>query len=199
MSKKAQETSPKAKRKRKAKSAVATVEKQQEPTKIGRPSSYTQEIADEICARLASGESLRTVCKSEHMPSAVTVFAWIRKHQDFLKQYEKAKQESADAMSEEMMDIADDGLNDWMESHDKEGNAIGWKLNGEHVQRSRLRIDTRKWLASKLKPKKYGERMATELSGPDGGPIETKELGAEELGRRIAFALAAGMQAGKPA
>jgi hypothetical protein len=62
-------------------------------------------------------------------------------------------------LAEEMLDITDDGSNDWMEIHDKDGTSIGWKLNGEHVQRSRLRVDTRKWVASRLKPKKYSERL----------------------------------------
>lgn len=126
---------------------------------MGRPSDYTLELADRICAQLASGLSLRSVSKAEDMPSCVTIFAWMRKHPDFLKQYGMAKAEAADAMVEEMLDIADDGTNDWMEIHDKEGECVGYKVNGEHVQRSRLRVDTRKWIASKLKPKKYGEKV----------------------------------------
>lgn len=124
-----------------------------------RPCEYTPEAAAEICAQLASGLSLRTVCLEESMPCAKTVFLWLRKFPEFLQQYEQAKAECADALAEEMIDIADDGTNDWMEKHDKDGNAIGWQVNGEHVQRSRLRVDTRKWIASKLKPKKYGDSM----------------------------------------
>lgn len=129
------------------------------PKPMGRPTDYTPELCDRICAELAAGLSLRTVCASEDMPSAVSVFAWIRKYPDFLKQYEAAKAESADALVEEMIDIADDGRNDWMEVHDREGECVGYRINGEHVQRSRLRVDTRKWAASKLKPKKYGDKV----------------------------------------
>jgi len=132
---------------------------------VGRPSKYTPELADKICARLAQGESLRTVTKSEDLPCAATVFNWLRIHDEFLEQYERAKQESADALADEVLDIADNGMNDWMEYHDKEGNCIGWKLNGEHVQRSRLRIDTRKFLMSKMKPKKYGDKITNEHVG----------------------------------
>lgn len=135
--------------------------------KIGRPCSYTQEIGDKICAELASGKSLRTVCKAEGMPSTVTVFAWLRKYPDFLSQYAKAKEEAADAWAEEILDIADDGSNDWMESNNPENP--GWRANGEAIQRSRLRVDTRKWIASKLKPKRYGEKV--EHTGAEGGPI----------------------------
>lgn len=131
----------------------------EEPAPIGRPSDYTPELAAKICAELAAGVSLRTVCLADEMPCTATVFVWFRKHPEFLEQYERAKAECADALVEEMLDIADDGTNDWMEKHSKEGENIGWQVNGEHVQRSRLRVDTRKWAASKLKPKKYGDRL----------------------------------------
>jgi len=127
--------------------------------KRGRPTIYSPELAARICAELACGKSLRTVCKVPDMPGLETVFRWLREKPDFRDQYEHAKNESADALIEEMLDIADDGTNDWMQIHDKDGENIGWKLNGEHVQRSRLRVDVRKWAASKLKPKKYGERV----------------------------------------
>jgi len=73
-----------------------------------------------------------------------------------------------------MLDIADDGRNDWMERHGKED--AGWQANGENIQRSRVRIDTRKWLASKLKPKKYGDKVDLTHGGPDGGPIKIEEI-----------------------
>lgn len=126
---------------------------------IGRPSRYSQDLADNICAELATGKSMRTVCRADDMPAMSTVFKWLRERPDFSEQYARAKAEAADALVEEILDIADDGSNDWMEVHDKDGKAVGYKLNGEHVQRSRLRVDTRKWIASKLKPRKYGERL----------------------------------------
>jgi len=93
------------------------------------------------------------------MPSVQTIFSWLRLKPEFLDRYARAKNEAADALVEEMLDIADDGSNDWMEVHDKDGACIGYKVNGEHVQRSRLRVDSRKWIASKLKPKKYGDSV----------------------------------------
>lgn len=135
---------------------------------VGRPSQYSQELSDRICAQIASGSSLRTICLAEDMPCVASIFNWLRTKPEFLEHYEKAKAEQADALAEEMLDIADDGSNDWMERHDKEGAAIGWVVNGEHVQRSRLRLDTRKWLASKLKAKKYGDKTAVEHSGTIG-------------------------------
>jgi hypothetical protein len=139
----------------------------------GRPTDYTVELAAEICGRLAVGESMRTVCKDPDMPAPSTVFLWLSKREEFSEQYVLAKAQSAEAIAEEMFDIADDGSNDWMEVHFKDGSE-GWKLNGESVQRSRLRVDTRKWYLSKIKPKKYGEKVSQEISGPGGGPIETK-------------------------
>lgn len=122
--------------------------------KIGRPSMYSESLVARICSELACGKSLRTVCKGEGMPSTDTIFQWIHRRPDFAERYARAKQESADALVEEMVDIADDGTNDFVD--DGEG---GIKFNSEHVQRSRLRIETRKWISAKLKPKKYGERL----------------------------------------
>jgi hypothetical protein len=105
------------------------------------------------------------------MPCVATIFNWLRKHDDFLEQYERAKEIQADALAEDILDIADDGTNDWMAREDKDGKNIGWQLNGEHVQRSRLRVDARKWIASKLKPKKYGDQVKVEATGKDGAPL----------------------------
>lgn len=137
-----------------------------EVAKMGRPSKYTKELADTICEQLASGDSMRTVCKSDDMPSMATIFSWLRTNNDFLEQYERAKAEAADAMIDEIIEIADDGTNDWMEKRDKEGKPTGYYIiNGEHVQRSRLRVDVRKWYASKLKPKKYGDKLDVTSDG----------------------------------
>lgn len=160
----------------------------------GRPSDYTQDTADRICAELADGRSLRSVCAEPDMPSRQTVFAWLRTRPEFLDQYRRAKEEAADAMADDIMDIADDGTNDWMEQRSKEGTVIGWRENGEAIGRSRLRVDARKWIASKLKPKVFGDRVQTELTGADGGPIQTADLTEVELARRIAFALQSGAQ-----
>lgn len=132
---------------------------------MARPTDYTQELADEICAQLADGSSLRTVCLADDMPNKSTVFRWLRTNQEFCDQYARAKEESADALTDEMLDIADDGSNDWMKRSGKDQEDY-WVVNGEHVQRSRIRIDTRKWIASKLKPKKYGDKT-THAGDPD--------------------------------
>jgi len=138
----------------------------------GRPTDYTEELGSEICAELSQGVSLRTVCKAEDLPCAATVFNWLRVHKEFLEQYTRAKEESADAMAEDILDISDNASNDWMDTNDDENP--GYRLNGENIQRSRLRVESRKWLMSKQKPKKYGDKTQQEVSGPNGGPIENK-------------------------
>ncbi|WP_216636662.1 hypothetical protein [Arthrobacter sp. OY3WO11] len=148
---------------------------------IGRPSIFTQELADRLCEQLASGKSMRTVCAAEEMPSMTTVFSWLRTNAEFLKQYERAKAEAADSLVDEMIDIADDGSNDWMEVTNKDGSE-GWKLNGEHVQRSRLRVDTRKWIASKLKPKKYGDKLDVTSGGEALKPLVLDSTVAARFG-----------------
>lgn len=135
------------------------------PEHAGRPLSYSEEIAEEICGRIAEGESLRTICLDEHIPARRTIYGWLLRAEEgepfasFLHQYTRARELQADSFADEIQDIADDGSNDWMEKFDKDGNSIGWQLNGEAVQRSKLRVDARKWTASKLKPKKYGDKL----------------------------------------
>lgn len=125
--------------------------------KTGRPSIFTEEIAAELCAHLAMGESLRTACKPAHMPSVATVFNWFKAYPTFLEQYERAKREAADMMAEDILDISDDGQNDYMEM--TYGDQSIYRINPEALQRSKLRVDTRKWLMSKLQPKKYGDKL----------------------------------------
>lgn len=134
---------------------------------MGRPSLYTAEIAAKICERLAAGESLRSVCRGEEMPAPSTVIDWTNRHAEFSEQYAKARERGYQHMADELLEIADDGSNDWMERHDDENK--GWQFNGEHFQRSRLRVDTRKWLLSKCLPKIYGDKLAH--VGEDGGPL----------------------------
>lgn len=135
----------------------------------GRPSGYSPEVTAEICSRIAEGQSLRTICADEAMPGMRTVFQWLADHQEFQQQYARAREAQADAFAEEILEIADDASNDWMERLDEDSKSIGWQLNGEHVQRSKLRVDSRKWLASKMAPKRYGEKL--ELAGDPKAPL----------------------------
>lgn len=130
----------------------------------GRPTDFSQEIADLICERLALGESLRSICRSDDTPAMSTVFKWLTKHAAFAEQYARARETQADAIFDEVIDIADDGSNDWMKRAGKDGEPQ-WVENGEAIRRSQIRIDARKWMAGKLRPKKYGDRVELEHSG----------------------------------
>ncbi len=99
-------------------------------------------------------------------------------------------------MADETVEISDDGRNDWMERQSEEDKER-YVLNGEHVQRSRLRVDTRKWLLSKALPKMFGDKITQELTGKDGGPITTADLTDQEIARRLAFMLAKGVEGAK--
>jgi hypothetical protein len=134
----------------------------------GRPSSFTQEIAETICFRLMEGESLREICAEAEMPNQTTVHRWLAGNEEFRLQYAQAREIQADTFCDETKVIADDGTNDWMEKFGRDGKAIGWEVNGEAVMRSKLRVDQRKWHASKLNPKKYGDRQEIRHADPDG-------------------------------
>ena len=131
---------------------------------MGRPSLYTPEIAAEICGRIAEGESLRSVCRDEGMPDEKTVRTWVIDDVGgFSPQYTRAREAQAHSMADELLEISDDATNDWMERKSEKGS--GWEINGEHIARSRLRSDTRKWLLSKMLPKVYGDKLDLNHSG----------------------------------
>ena len=142
----------------------------------GRPSTYSQEIADEVCRRLAGGESLRAICRDEGIPDESTVRLWaLDDREGFAAQYARAREVQFLAIADELLEIADDGRNDWMQrrGNDERG---GWELNGEHIQRSRVRIDTRKWMLSKMLPKVYGDKTEVAVTGANGGPVQSERV-----------------------
>jgi len=119
---------------------------------------YTPELAAAICERLAAGESLRSISRSEGMPADTTVHEWIiNDREGFAVQYARARDVGYKKLADELVDIADDGANDYIEH---EGQSL---LNAEHVQRSKLRVDTRKWILSKMLPKIYDDKSEVDL------------------------------------
>ncbi len=149
---------------------------------------YTSELGTKICLLISEGYSLRAIAKVSGMPCKATIMNWCISQPDFLDQYTRAKEQQAEAFNEDLIEIADDGANDWMEKFDKDGQSAGWVLNGEHVQRSKLRIEARKWLMGKMKPKKYGDKITSEITGANGGPIEYTDAKAALLRRTISTA-----------
>ena len=128
-------------------------------------SSFTPEMAARICERISDGESLRAILADDGMPASSTVFKWLSENAAFSEQYARAREAQADAVFDEILTIADDGRNDWMERKNADGENIGWMENGEALRRSQLRIDARKWMAGKLRPKKYGDKVDVEHTG----------------------------------
>lgn len=116
----------------------------------GRPSKYTEKIADEICFRISQGESLRKICEDKKMPCISAVITWRRENPEFMAQYTKAQEDRADHYADEIVEIAD---------------------TAEDAAIARLRVDARKWVASKLKSKAYGDKIQNEVTGADGGPV----------------------------
>ena len=120
----------------------------------GRPTVYTREVADLICRRMAGGMSLRQACADDGIPPASTVRGWVVDDVDgFAERYARARMLLAEHWADELVDIADDSASDWIQTSD------GERLNSDHVQRSRLRVDTRKWIVSKMLPKVYGDKL----------------------------------------
>lgn len=127
---------------------------------------FSQRIFDRICERIADGESLRSICDDKDMPHKTNVFRWLADEEnDHLRdQYARARDAQADALFDDILEIADDARNDWMERKNGDGVPIGWQENGEAIRRSQLRIEARKWMAGKMRPKKYGDKLDVEHS-----------------------------------
>jgi len=135
---------------------------------IGRPSDYTQEIANQVCHRLAGGESLRSITEDPTMPSRQTIYTWMNARPSFLDQYVRAREEQAESMADEIVAIADE-TPDTAPVFDKDGNQLAIKLDSSYIQWQKNRIDARKWTAAKLRPKKYGDRIVH--AGDDENPV----------------------------
>ena len=132
--------------------------------KMGRPTLYSEELADRICEEIATNtSSLQRICESNpDFPQFKTIFKWLHEKDKeyFIDKYAHAKKMQADLMVEELTDISDNGQTDYYV--DDKGN---FKVDHENIQRSKLRVDTRKWIASKILPKKFGERLDLTTGG----------------------------------
>lgn len=118
-----------------------TVSSQKKP---GRPSSFSQAVADEICTRISNGESIRAICASQDMPTCRMFFAWLHDNEELRKQYARARDEQSDTYAAMVVDEA---------------------FSASDAQIGRLRVDALKWAASKLAPKKYGDKLEVEQTG----------------------------------
>jgi len=129
---------------------------------LGRPTDYSLELATEICRQVANnGLALNTLCKKNpSWPTRSTIYEWLRRYKDFSDMYIKAKKDQVTALVDDILEISDDSSQD--DKEDEDGN---YSCNSEWINRCRLRVDTRKWIAAKLVPRLYGDNMvARELS-----------------------------------
>lgn len=167
-----------------------------------KPTAFSQALADEICRRMICGESLRAICEEEGMPATGTVYYWRNQNSVFAAQYEAARTARAEAIFDEVLDIVDDGRNDWMEKEGRNGSYIA--LNSEAVIRSKLRADTRLRMVEKMAPSRFGEKAQLDLTNSDGklSPVNmTEEAKAARIAAIYQAAAArkkAGEKAGQP-
>lgn len=136
--------------------------------KMGRPTKYSPELAASILLRLTEGESLRSIVKDADMPGQATVYEWLLAKPDFAEQYARARDEQADTLADEIVAIADE-TPETEPVYDKNGELVEMRLHSAYIQWQKNRVDARKWVASKLKPKKYGER--TTITGDKENPL----------------------------
>lgn len=152
----------------KAKGAAAQENVSKAMNKVGRSSAYTKQIADVICIRLSEGESLRDIVKSPGMPDRATVYRWLLEQPAFCDLYTRAREEQADTLADEIISIADESP-EISEVRDKDGNVLDIKIDSGYVNYQKQRIEARKWTAMKLKPRKYGDKLA--LGGDAENPL----------------------------
>lgn len=133
---------------------------------MARPSVYNEDLIADLLSRIVEGESLRTICKDESMPAMSTIFKWLAENDEFSEQYTRAKLEQADTNAEDIQQLAKDVVAKKVDPH-----------------AARVAIDAYKWTASKLKPKKYGEKLDLEHSGEI--ITKYKDLDDAELDRLI--------------
>jgi hypothetical protein len=145
----------------------------------GRPTSFTETVADIICDRLAGGESLRAICGDDAMPSRPTVFRWLTSNDAFRDQYARAREAQADALFDEIVDIANTPVMGRKEKYDADGKLIE-SSTGDMIEHRRLQIDARKWVAAKLRPKVYGDKLDVDLTGALDFVVNAKPVSEKE-------------------
>lgn len=132
---------------------MAAKKKTDAPGKAGRPSKYSQELADEICNRMIEGESLLKICRDDHLPTRMTIYNWYDAHPEFYARCRRAREGLADFLVDEIEELAS-------------------KTTEENYQSMKIKISTKQWRAMKMAPRIYGERTTTELTGANGGAIQ---------------------------
>jgi hypothetical protein len=152
--------------------------------KPGRPPfQWTDDIKAEILARIAAGETLRQVCRDEHMPEQTIVYELRARDREFAVAYARARDAQLEAWEDEILDIANDGTNDWVDREVARGR-IERQVDREHIERSKLRCDQKRWIMSKRAPQRYGDAMRIEGELGLKAVIKAEPMSAEDWAKK---------------
>lgn len=161
---------------------------------VGRPTVFNQEVAAYILEGLTDGRSLRSICMEDAMPHVITVIRWLAdpRHEEFCIQYTRARMIQADTLADEVLHISNTPVmgvktKTLITGEGEDAKAVTERIEGDMTEHRKLQIDARKWFAGKLAPQKYGAKLATEISGPNGDPISVQskvQLYLPDNGRR---------------
>lgn len=141
----------------------------------GTKTIFTPELCSKICDFVIEGYTMRQIAAMDGMPTKASIFRAMSRNEDFAAAYAEARDLQTMMWEDDLTDIADNSNNDWVEKERANGSTE-IALNHEAMQRSKLRIETRKWLMACRKPQKYGTKVSQEISGPDGGPVSVSKV-----------------------
>ena len=172
-------------------------EKPKHPLMLNGQSWDRKAVMDIVCAHIAtSSRSIVSILAEGHegntLPTYAAIKEWLQQEPELVAQYARAKEDQADLVFEEILQIADTPQIGVKTKIDDTGKSE--ETRGDMIEHRRLRVDARKWYLSKLAPKKYGDKVNLEHTGPDGGAVKV-EISDTERARRIAFALQRGLMA----
>ena len=147
--------------------------------KRGRPTTYTKRVGEKLCLLLEQGKSLREICAMDGMPSTSVFYQWYKRNPEFAERYADARALQAILMDDDLQAVADDSSRDYR-TEERDGRNVE-VVDHEHIQRSKLRVDTMKFRMSKMAPRLYGEKVNHEVTVKDGGALEIRWASPEEL------------------
>lgn len=148
------------------------------------PRNWTDELKSELCRQIAEGETVLSITAKNGFPSQSSVYTELLRDHEFMKHYEIARERPHTTWEDEIIELAYDSSGDRLPDG---------RIDVDHIARMKLVINTKQWVMSRRNPRKYGDRVSAELSGPNGGAIEVKrEMSPIEAAKAIAFVLELG-------